>query len=153
DDQGLHITNLAAAAPPSAIVYASGHYGRVFRSDDGGGRWREISPGTTSAPDLPLAIDPRDPQLVYAAADSEVFKTTDGGRSWTSSALGSCGIAGLALHPARPATIYAAAFGAGVYRTTTSGDSWEPVNDGLRDGDGLVLDVRSVAIDPEQPRR
>ncbi|MCA3748818.1 MAG: hypothetical protein IN808_06720 [Rubrobacter sp.] len=60
-----------------------------------------------------LAVDPEDPDLVYAGTGDEgVFRSTDGGRSWQDrrpGALADCHA--LAAHPAAPGLAYEAGGG------------------------------------------
>jgi len=56
-----------------------------------------------------LAIDPRNPLVVYAgAADGGVWKTTDGGQSWTplTDTQPSLSTGSIALDPSAPDTVY-----------------------------------------------
>jgi photosystem II stability/assembly factor-like uncharacterized protein len=52
----------------------------------------------------------------------------------------------LAISPSYPNVIYAGTWGAGVYKTTNSGESWTPVNAGLP-----VLEINALAVDPQNP--
>ncbi len=83
-------------------VYLGGHSG-VWRSDDGGLTWThpEWSPATPGEPTMPgalpvasvydLLIDPRDPDVVFAATGRDVhspdlsgiYRSTDGAHTWT----------------------------------------------------------------------
>jgi hypothetical protein len=51
-------------------------------------------------------------------------------------------VTALAIDPAHPTTLYAAAYGRGVFRSTDSGHSWHSLNAGLS-----VPDVRTLALD------
>ena len=86
--------------------------------------------------------------VLYAATSSGVFKTTDGGASWTPVNMGLAGIPvfSLAIDPKTPGTVYAGTFGKGVFKSTDAGRHWTPVPGGF--GDDTVL---SFAIDPRDP--
>ncbi|GLY96657.1 exo-alpha-sialidase [Actinoplanes sp. NBRC 103695] len=90
-----------------------------------------------------------DPDTVYAGGeDAALYRSTDGGREWTElSALRNHptgpqwqpGAGGMCLHtiildPADPRRIYVAISAAGAFRTDDGGDSWQPINRGLRSG-------------------
>jgi photosystem II stability/assembly factor-like uncharacterized protein len=60
---------------------------------------------------------------------------------WTSSGPEGGYILALAVNPSDPATLYAAANGAGIYRSTDAGETWRAVN-------AELTDVRCLAIDP-----
>lgn len=87
-----------------------------------------------------------DPDTVYAGAeDAALFKSRDGGKSWQElpnlrSAKGHLwqpGAGGMGLHtilldPTDENRIYVAISAAGVFRTDDAGQTWKPVNRGLK---------------------
>jgi len=88
-----------------------------------------------------------DPDTVYAGVeDAAMFRTTDGGQSWHempglrrhgSGAHWSPGAGGLCLHtilidPANAKRMFIAISAAGAFRTEDGGDTWQPINQGLR---------------------
>jgi photosystem II stability/assembly factor-like uncharacterized protein len=88
-----------------------------------------------------------DPDTVYAGAeDAALFRTVDGGKSWQELSGLRChasgpswqpGAGGLGLHtilldPTDPNRIYVAISAAGVFRTDDGGQTWRPINRGLR---------------------
>jgi hypothetical protein len=99
-----------------------------------------------------------DPDTVFAGAeDAALFRTTDGGQSWhellglRQHATGSHwqpGGGGMCLHtiildPSDPGRIYIAISSAGAFRTDDGGQTWKPINRGLRsqhipDPDALI---------------
>ncbi|TDR48466.1 photosystem II stability/assembly factor-like uncharacterized protein [Tahibacter aquaticus] len=128
----------------------------VFKSTDGGASWLHASNGlpryagaaSSNWDVLALAINPANPQILYAGTSNlfagvptgNVYKTTNGGTSWS---LASTGIAGqdvraLFIDPNDPTgdTVYAGTGGnganpGGVYRTTNGGSSWNSISLGL----------------------
>jgi len=132
---------------------------KVFKSTDAGGSWSGINGGLTDAGYLKtLAIDPISPQTIYAGASyylqhfvGGVFKSTDGGVSWSSAGLANTNVSTLAIDPLSPQTVYAGTNGAlgvgkaGLYKSTDGGSSWSST--------GLTnTDVRTVVIDPISPQ-
>jgi hypothetical protein len=93
-----------------------------------------------------LEPSPTDPETVYAGAeDAALFRTIDGGRSWQELAglrsakghLWQPGAGGLAVHTIlldrkRPERIYIAISAAGAFRTDDAGQTWRPINRGLK---------------------
>ena len=88
-----------------------------------------------------------DPDTAYAGVeDAAIFKTTDGGKTWNELAglrghgtgpQWSPGAGGLGLHtilidPKNPKRIYIAISAAGCFRTDDGGNSWKPINQGLK---------------------
>jgi len=89
---GPHNGNTAAlvsATPDARILYAGTSAG-VFRSDDGGHTWRDVS-GIAGEPltnVTVLAVHPTDPDTLFATRQhheyrAEVYRSTDGGAHWT----------------------------------------------------------------------
>jgi hypothetical protein len=111
---------------------------------------------------------------VYAGAeDAALFKSVDGGTSWSElsglrkvkSALWSPGAGGMGLHtiiidPKNPQRIYIAISAAGAFRTDDGGVTWKPINKGLKsnyelpDPDADVGHcVHRIALHPSRPDR
>src|SRR5438874_32924 len=94
--------------------------------------WTSIGPqgGSIKA----LAIDPMTPATLYAGTNAGVFKSTDGGGSWSAinTSLPSVKyVLALAIDPLTPATLYAGIDIYGVFKSTDGGGSWSAVNTGL----------------------
>ncbi|RMG48527.1 MAG: glycosyl hydrolase [Acidobacteria bacterium] len=133
-------------------LWRSGGDRGLYVTRDGGKTWTlalEISKDTGVTD---IAFDPRDPDVIYAAAyqrrrrvwtlidggpESAIYKSTDGGKSWTKLKNGlpevDMGRIGLAVSPKDPdivyATIEAAGDASGFYRSTDAGGSWEKMSD------------------------
>jgi len=145
----------------------SGWFGQqVQRSDDGGKTWEPVGnkfeyegdAGTHQWYDGSLRpweftrvwhFEPslKDPDTVYAGVqDAALFKSTDGGQTWTemtglrkhdTGPNWSPGAGGLCLHsiildPKDANRMYVAISAAGSFRTDDGGQSWKPINKGLR---------------------
>ncbi len=80
-----------------------------------------------------------------AASGSGVFKSTDGGATWTAVNSGPT-VSTVAVDPQNPRTVYAGVGGRGVFKTTDGATSWSAVNSGL-----TTLSVNSLAIDSQNP--
>ena len=144
----------------------------VYRSVDGGTSWKGL--GLEDSKDIPsLAVDPRDPDVCYAACLGHlwgpnkmrgVYKTTDGGKSWhpqlqIDENTGACWVQ---IDPKNPNTIYAAMYSrrrtawrftsggkeGGIYRSTDKGAHWTKLTKGLPTQTGRIgLDI--YAKDPK----
>jgi photosystem II stability/assembly factor-like uncharacterized protein len=126
------------------IVYAGTWEKGVFKTTDGGASWRSIGLEAVS----PLALDPRDPETIYAGAvgglgPTGVFKSSDGGASWHLVGLQGTTVGALALDPQHPETIYAGTDGKGVFKTTDGGASWGAAGLEGRDISGLILNPKN----------
>ncbi len=149
---GLRAPVRALAVDPSqsATVYAGMDdgiaAGGLFKSGDGGATWTNT--GLTASAVSLLAIDPANPQNVYAATEGHntspagfqgLFKSTDGGQTWLAISTGLAALlearsttaTALAIDPTDPQVLYLGTSTLGVYRTTDGGATWSPFNDGL----------------------
>jgi len=115
-------------------VYAGSWYGGVYKSTDGGASWSTANAGLPGsvfgAYVQALAIDPQNPGTLYAAAlfapGSGVFKSTDGGASWSSTGLPAVAV-GLAVDPLNTSTVYAAT-STTVFQSLDGGGSWRDLS-------------------------
>jgi photosystem II stability/assembly factor-like uncharacterized protein len=88
-----------------------------------------------------------DPETVYAGVeDAALFRSTDGGASWQELSglrghgtgpqwqpgAGGMGLHTILLDPSNPQRIYIAISAAGAFRTDDGGQTWKPINKGLR---------------------
>ena len=101
----------------------------VFLSRDSGETWERVTPGDN--PDLrnfdSLAIDPRNPQIIYAGTFHLPWKTADGGKHWVSIHTGmidDSDVLSMTLDTEHPQRIFASAC-SGIYRSDDSGAIWE----------------------------
>ncbi|MFL5679100.1 MAG: exo-alpha-sialidase, partial [Chloroflexota bacterium] len=92
---GQCVHKLVMAPDGGELLYQQNHCG-VYRSTNGGREWQEITPGLPSQFGFPMAAHPRDPQTVWTIplngddrgrympdASAAVWRTNDGGGSWT----------------------------------------------------------------------
>lgn len=92
DETGLCVHNMVRA--DGDLLYQQNHHG-VFRSQDGGRSWQDISDGLPSRFGFPIALHPHDPQTIWTLplngdmagrfppdASAAVWRSRDGGDSW-----------------------------------------------------------------------
>jgi photosystem II stability/assembly factor-like uncharacterized protein len=155
--------------PDRLFVAALGHpYGPneergIFRSTDGGRTFQKVLFKDENTGGNDVDIDPFNPDIVYATLWEErqgpwenavwagtnggIFKSTDGGTSWTPLTKGLPVVvqANLAISPANPKRLYAAVAGTdkpgmldqtrgtgGIYRSDDGGESWAQVSNDPR---------------------
>lgn len=111
----------------SQIILAGTEIG-VFRSEDGGDTWRQISPAdnTQLQPIVSLAIDPKDSDVIYVGTPHLPWKTTDGGNTWYSihdGMLDDSDVFSIQVDRNRPQRVFASAC-SGIYRSLNGGESW-----------------------------
>ena len=135
------------------ILYTSTRDG-AFKSTDGAASWQPINNGLGSPPwsAQAFAIDPTNSLTIYLASfapisaqiGNGVYKSTDGGTSWSPANNGiRTAIQTVAIDQRSPATVYAAVQGGGVFRTSDAGAQWPSLNGGLTD-----LNVLALIVDP-----
>jgi photosystem II stability/assembly factor-like uncharacterized protein len=131
----------------------------LYMTRDGGETWEKTLGGGEWTGVTDLVIDPRDPDVLYAATwqhhrtvagymgggpESGVHRSLDGGRSWeklsTGLPTGNLGKIGLAVSPQNPDVVYAAIElnrkKGGVWRSTDRGASWDKGADAVGGGTG-----------------
>jgi len=167
---GWEVYHMAGASGDPSRLYGSqstGWFGQLIqRSDDGGESWRPVGnefsyegdPGTHQWYDgtphpwefarvWHLEPSADDPDTVFAGAeDAALFKSTDGGLTWSelaglrthrSGPSWQPGAGGMCVHtvlidPSNPDQMHVAISAAGVFRSVDGGGSWQPANNGLR---------------------
>lgn len=117
--QVLAIAPIAPTIPTMepSVVYVGMQAAGVFKSTDAGKNWKPANAGLTNTAIRALAIDPSNPDVVYAGTGAGVFKSVDGGGSWVAvdAGLTNTAIRALAIDPVVPSIVYAATFGGGVF--------------------------------------
>jgi photosystem II stability/assembly factor-like uncharacterized protein len=123
----------------------------VFRSRDGGASWEKVLYVSPDAGCVDLAMDPTNPRVLYACfwnvrrkpwalesggPGSGIWKSTDGGDSWTELTAnpglpdGTWGISGVCVSPSDPESVYAIVENekGGVFRSRDGGATWNKTN-------------------------
>jgi photosystem II stability/assembly factor-like uncharacterized protein len=130
DMAGQSVRAIAQAASNSKI-YIAGTLSGVYRSVDGGLQWAQMSPaGSTEIHEVEsVAIDPADPNTVYAGTWHLPWKTTDGGAHWSSikdGLIDDSDVFSIIIDPHTPAVVYASAC-SGIYKSDSGGQLFHKV--------------------------
>lgn len=165
---GGRVTDIEMPPDDSETIYACAATGGIWKSTDKGKSWNQIfeNPFTQSMGDLGLA--PSNSQVLYAGTGEPnggqgsvtydgygVFRSDDGGTSWTHVGLENAGgIGRVEVDPGNENRVFVAAMGnlfsnnpqRGVYRTTDGGATWERVLY-LNDSTGAI----DLSIHPDNP--
>ncbi|MEP7337417.1 MAG: Ig-like domain repeat protein, partial [Acidobacteriota bacterium] len=144
---GLRTANVRKfVAPPGSpgVIYSATLGGGVFKSADNGAQWTELNAGLTTLDVWSLAIDPGNAQALYAATQEGVFKSTNGGTSW-SFLEGRGTTNGIAVAPG--GIIYASEAHL-LNRSTNGGATWTRIAEGVINNhiDGIVIDPANASI-------
>jgi photosystem II stability/assembly factor-like uncharacterized protein len=107
----------------------------LARSTDGGASWSPIGPaGDALFPGSVIAIDPTRPMRLYAGAELGLYRSDDGGDSWTALDLPDLAPESVALDPFTEGTLYLSGAVYGAVEVLTShdlGETWTPFLEGL----------------------
>jgi photosystem II stability/assembly factor-like uncharacterized protein len=129
----------------SHTIYIGSNGGGVLKSSDDGASFVAVNNGLEEKTIAAMAIDPKNPDVVYASAAFSMYKTVDGGASW--SAIGGAGVS-LVIDPSNSTTLYAGLSpSGGVVKSVDGGQTFLPASNGL--GTPAVF---SLAIDPNNPQ-
>ena len=176
---------IAVAPSDPNIVYVSSGEGLhrpdlsvgngIYKSTDAGKTWTHL--GLVDGQQIPaLAVDPRDPNKVFAAVlghpygpseERGLYRSTDGGQSWQRviSKDENTGASDVEIDASNPDIVYASMWevregpwednnefngaGGGLFKSTDGGSTWHPLKNGLPKDLAQIY----VAIAPSDPRR
>ncbi len=163
--------NTGAGIPTQPLTYFAGYTGGgLWRTDDAGINWRNISDGSFRTGSIgAIAIAPSDANVIYVGTGEEairgqsssygtgVYRSTDQGRTWTNVGLGATRqISAVRVHPTDPNVVYVAAQGdrwkgsadRGIYRSKDGGATWTLVLKGVNATSG----ASDLSMDATNPR-
>jgi photosystem II stability/assembly factor-like uncharacterized protein len=152
----LMVVSLAMDPTRPSILYA-GTSGGVYKSTNQAARWEKVNNGlvppnmlkTSRALNVTsIAVDPYEPDTVYAATLSGLYKTIDAAQAWTriGASLADQMIVTMVLDRSRPGVIYITGRD-GAHRSEDGGETWELINRGL-----ATNNVRAIAQSATDPR-
>ncbi len=143
--QGGRVTTVTGVPSQPQTFYMGVASGGLWRTTDGGENWEPITDGQVPVGSSgAIAVADSDPDIIYFGTGSDglrsnvstgrgVYKTTDGGETWSFAGLYGVGqIGALKIHPTDPNTVWVAANGdafkpsseRGIYKTTDGGETW-----------------------------
>ncbi|HYM79671.1 MAG TPA: glycoside hydrolase [Candidatus Dormibacteraeota bacterium] len=147
----------------------------IYKSTDAGKTWTHM--GLTDGQQIPaLAVDPRDPNKVFAAVlghpygpseERGIYRSTDGGQNWQKVITRdeNTGGSDVEIDPSNPDVVYASMWearegpwedgnefngaGGGLFKSTDGGSTWHPLTNGLPKDLSQIY----VAVAPSDSRR
>ena len=187
DDQPVASIGALAVAPsaPDVIYVGSGEstlrdsvgFGNgVYKSIDAGRTWTHLGLGETQHIGK-IAIDPKNPDIVFVAAIGHlyaanegrgVFRSKDGGRTWQKVLYKdeNVGAVEVVIDPTNSRVVYAGLWntrrppwftyaptngpGGGIYKSTDAGSTWQQLTAGLPPAG---IGRTGIAVAPSNPRR
>lgn len=102
-----------------------------------------------SDPIVVIQLHPNNPDIIYVATNDYIYKTRDGGRTWTnlSQGMSHSRVISMAIDPVYPATVYAGTKGDAVYKSHDGGQRWASMRSGLDDAT-ITSVVNQFLFDP-----
>jgi photosystem II stability/assembly factor-like uncharacterized protein len=161
----------AVGIPSQPMTYFAGYTGGgLWRTDDAGNSWRNISDGFFRSSSIgAIAVAPSDVNVLYVGTGEHairgqsstygdgMYRSTDQGRTWRHAGLStSRQISAVRVHPQNPDVVYAAVQGdrwkgtsdRGVYRSVDAGKTWVQ----LLKGETPTSGASDLSMDPTNPR-
>jgi photosystem II stability/assembly factor-like uncharacterized protein len=168
DPRNSNIVYVAAQGP----LWGPGGDRGLYKTTDGGKSWNRVLSISENTGVCDVVLDPRDPDVLLAAAhqrrrhvwtlihggpESALHRSTDGGKSWNKLKAGlpttEMGRIGLAVAPSNPDVVYAIIEAAdkkgGIFRSTDRGVTWERRNE----FDQQAQYYARLFVDPKNPDR
>ena len=141
-------------SPDNAAVLLAGTEAGLYRTEDGGDTWAAVNSPMNELQIWALAIDPTNPDTVYAGTcPSALFRTRDGGKSWQQldvELADECigvpivpRVTSIVIDPDDSQTVYAGIEVDGMRISRDGGDTWREGSDGLSS-----LDIHGLAVVP-----
>ncbi len=146
--RGGRATTVAGVRSQPNVYYMGATGGGVWKTDDYGTSWKNVSDGFFSTPSIgAIRVAQNDPNIIYVGTGSDglrsnvitgkgVYKSIDAGKSWKHIGLDKTGhIGAVEIHPTNHNIAFVAAIGnafapnpeRGVFRTKDGGKTWEKV--------------------------
>ncbi len=165
--RGGRVTTVTGVASQPKTFYMGVASGGLFRTTDGGNSWQPITDGKVPLGSTGcVAVSDSDPNVIYLGTGSDdirsnvstgrgMYKTTDGGQTWSSIGLYNVGqIGSVRVHPTNSNIVWVSAQGdafksnpeRGIFKTTDGGQTWHKVLF-LSDGVGAM----DVELQPGNP--
>lgn len=144
---GKSIRALAMHKGNSQVLVAGALDG-VFRSMDGGDTWERLTPANSA--DIKniesIAIDPKDPNTVYAGTWHLAWKTSDGGANWqhiNKGMIDDSDVFSVIVDHDNPSVVFASAC-SGIYKSETAGNLFTKIQ-------GIPFSARRTRVLKQDP--
>lgn len=166
--RGGRVTAVAGVKAAPSTFYFGATGGGVWKTEDYGISWKNISDGFFSTPSIgAIEVAQNDPNIIYVGTGSDglrsnviegrgMYKSIDGGEHWSFIGLEDVGQIGtVRIHPNNHNIVYVAAIGKafqpnaerGVYKTLDGGKTWTKILS-ISDETG-VYDIEFLPSNPE----
>jgi len=169
DPRNTDVVYVASQGP----VWGPGGDRGLYKTIDGGKTWEQILFVGEYTGISDMEMDPRDPDILYAAAhqrerrvyskinggpESAIYKSVDAGKTWyklkRGLPSGDVGRIGLAVSPANPDIIYAMielpGSTGGFYRSNDMGESWTRMSNEVAGSPQYYIEIYADPADPDR---
>ena len=162
-NQGIHsdaLVRCLASNPLRPETVFSGTDKGLYRSEDGGETWRMVDSPLSSYCVWALAMDPQEPNIMFAGTGTPtpatLLRSTDSGISWEHLAVevakecpnvGVPRVTGIAIDPVNRRSVWAGLEVDQVRHSADGGDTWVTIDGGVPNPD-----VHNVAVAEGPPR-
>lgn len=163
---GGRVVDIAVDPADDHHIYVASAAGGLWETSNNGTTWNCIFQNQATISIGDIALDPQQPGTIWigsgeannqrsSLAGDGVYKTTDGGKTWTNMGLKQTQHIGrILVDPENSDTVYVAAIGhlytrnseRGLYKTTDGGESWKQVLF-VDAGTGII----DIAMHPDNP--
>jgi photosystem II stability/assembly factor-like uncharacterized protein len=135
-------------APSDANVIVVGARDGVFRSRDGGDNWERISPSHDAQIKNveSVAMDPRNPDVIYAGTWHLAWKTVNGGRVWRpmkNGVIDDSDVFSIIIDSRNSSNVYLSAC-SGIYKSENAGEAFHKVQ-------GIPFSARRTRVLKQDP--
>jgi uncharacterized protein (TIGR03437 family) len=145
-------------ARSATLLYALTRNGQLYSSANGAKTWQPIQITGAPSPALQdgIVIDPQNPSILYVGVSGDgkgpvglihdIFRSTDGGATWSQSNephIGNGGIANLHIDPSSSNILYFGGSPGGFFRSTDSAATWSAAT--------LTEPITGIGTDAHQP--
>lgn len=146
--EGLSVPALVSDPRDADHLYARVAFERVYETTDGGQSWTARWVGMRLNTEvISLAINPQQPEILYAGSTDGLFRSQDGANTWERIApeLNGQTVFEVAIDPRDPGQVFIGAT-RGLYHSLDGGMSWEGPRPGLEE-----VTVTALAFHPQHP--
>lgn len=135
------------------VVYIGGYntvsrVDAVYQSTNAGATWVQVAPNLGDLSVQALAVDPSTERTVYLGTNHGIYKSTDGGTTFSVLAtMATRNVHALAIDRSTAQTLYAGtdpSTDPGVWKSADGGSTWSQISGGLPGSSGVFV----LALDP-----
>ena len=151
-EPGLDSIEILLIDPSNPSTLYAGIMGTVgvYKSTNSGINWSTANTGLAANGATinihSLVIDKKNPSTLYAGTMKGVFKSTNGGGSWSRTGLIDIYVYSLAIDPIDSSILYAGTYSNGVYKSIDAGAKWSSANRSQENAS-----IMTISIDPLVP--